>query len=98
MIVIAKIRASAEAADEVAGLFTGMVAWVRDNEPGTLSYVCCRASNDPAQFVFFERYTDEAAFHAHSASERFMELVGQLKGKLDGGIEMEMLDEVAAKL
>lgn len=97
MIVIARIRATTEAADEVAGLFTEMVEWVKDNEPGTLVYVCTRSPEDPAAFVFYEHYTDDAAFQAHSASPRFAELVGALTGKLDGGITMETLEEVASK-
>ncbi len=98
LVVIAKIRAKDEHADEVAGALTGMVEWVGENEPETLSYSCNRVSDDRNVFVIFERYTGQEAFQAHSASERFAELVGEMQGKLDGGIEIQMLEEVAAKL
>lgn len=98
VVVVARIRAKAEHADEVAGLFRDMVAWVAANEPATPTYACNRSQSDPGEFVFFERYVDMAAFQAHSASPRFAELLGQLKGKLAGAPEITMLDEVAAKL
>lgn len=98
VVVIAKIRARAEHADEVAGHFRDMVGWVASSEPATLTYACNRSQSDPGEFVFFERYTDMDAFQAHSKSARFGELLGQLKGKLAGAPELVMLDEVAAKI
>ncbi|MBI5504157.1 MAG: antibiotic biosynthesis monooxygenase [Deltaproteobacteria bacterium] len=98
VVVIAKIKAKAEHAQEVAGLFQEMVAWVCANEDGTATYSCNRSKSDPSEFVFFERYRDEAAFQAHSRTPRFGELIGKLAGKLDGGMELTLLDEVAAKI
>ena len=98
VVVLAKIKAVPEHADEVAGHLREMVGWVTDNEAATLTYCCNRSQTDPAEFVFFERYTDLGAFQAHSQSARFGELVGKLQGKLAGAPEMVMLDEVAAKL
>lgn len=98
VVVVARIKSVPQHADEVARLFADMVAWVRDNEASTLTYCCNRSQADPAEFVFFERYADMAAFQAHSASPRFAELIGQLQGKLAGAPALEMLDEVAVKL
>jgi len=98
VVVIARIKAKPEHADDVAGYFRDMVGWVKDHEASTLSYACNRSPSEPGEFVFFERYTDMEAFQAHSASARFGELMGQLKGKLAGAPVIEMLDEVAAKL
>ena len=97
MVVIAKIRAKEEHAEELASSFRDMVAWVVENEPGTLTYCCNRSTRDPNEFVFFERYADQEAFQAHTSSPRFAELAQDLRGKLDGGMEMETLEEVAAK-
>jgi quinol monooxygenase YgiN len=98
VVVLARIKARPEHADEVAGAFRDMVAWVTANEPATVTYACNRSQAEPGEFVFFERYTDMDAFQAHSASARFAELLGTLKGKLAAAPEVAMLDEVAAKL
>ena len=98
LVVVAKIRAKAECGDEVATQFREMVEWVTENESETLTYTCSRSRDNPNEFVFFERYTGEKAHQEHSGSPRFAELVTALRGKLDGGIEIEILDEVAAKL
>ncbi|MFN2425847.1 MAG: putative quinol monooxygenase [Candidatus Binatia bacterium] len=98
VVVVARIKAKQEVADEVAGHFRDMVEWVAANEAATISYACNRSQTDPGEFVFFERYADMDAFQAHSASARFGELMGQLKGKLAAAPIVEMLDEVAAKL
>ena len=98
VVVVAKIKAKPEYADEVAEMFRDMVAWVADNEDDTTTYSCNRSRKDPSEFLFFERYPDQAALQAHSASPRFGELVGSLAGKLDGTMDVVMLDEVAAKI
>ncbi|MFT4571997.1 MAG: quinol monooxygenase YgiN [Hyphomicrobiaceae bacterium] len=96
--VIARIRAIPGSADELASELTAMVNWVAENEPETLSYICHRSVADPDAFVFFERYTNEAAFAAHGASERFAQLIQALDGKVAAAPELEVLDEVAGKL
>ena len=98
VVVVARIKAKKEYADEVAGHFRDMVDWVAANEAATLTYACNRSQAEPGDFVFFERYSDMDSFQAHSASARFGELMGQLKGKLAAAPVVEMLDEVAAKL
>ena len=97
VVVIAKIKAREEHADEVAGYFREMVGWVAANEPATLTYACNRSQADAGEFIFFERYRDLDAFQAHSTSARFGELMGKLKGRLAAAPEVVMLDEVAAK-
>ncbi|HEY2773539.1 MAG TPA: putative quinol monooxygenase [Candidatus Binatia bacterium] len=98
VVVLARIKARREFADEVAGHFRDLVAWIADNEASTLTYACNRSQADPGEFVFFERYADMASFHAHSQSARFGELIAKLQGKLTAAPEITMLDEVAAKL
>lgn len=98
VVVLARIKAKPECADEVAALFADMVAWVAANESATLTYACNRSHSDPSEFVFFERYADRAAFEAHSQTPRFGELLGALAGKLDGAMDLSILDEVAAKI
>ena len=98
VVVMAKIRAKPEHADEVAGHFHEMVDWVALHELATITYSCNRSTAEPSEFVFFERYPDSTAFDAHSKSERFAQLVGQLQGKLMAAPEVVMMEEVAAKI
>ncbi len=98
LVVIARIKAKEEHVEELETAFRGMVEWVAANEPGTLTYTCNRSSQNPNEYVFLERYTDEQAFQVHSASERFAEFAMSLQGKLDGDLQLEMLEEVAAKV
>lgn len=98
VVVVARIKAAEGHSEELAAKFQDMVAWVRDNEDGTLTYACNRSSDDPNSFLFFERYTDQAALDAHMGSERFAQLVTELQGKLDGGVEMDTYEELATKI
>ena len=38
---------------------------IRDLEPGTLVYTCHEVQNAPSERVFYELYSDRAAFEAH---------------------------------
>ncbi len=98
LVVIAKLKAKPGKGDALAAKFSEMVAWVTENEAMTLTYACNRSNTDRDEFVFFERYPDQAALGAHSSSDRFKSFVGELQPLLDGGMQVEMLEEVAAKL
>ena len=60
-----KDEASAAAYDQ---LVADTVAAIRANEPGTLIYAVHRVDGEPLQRVFYELYTDQAAFEAHEAA------------------------------
>lgn len=98
VVVVAKIQAKAENAEEVAGYFREMVDWVGLHELATVTYSCNRSTTESGEFVFFERYADATAYDAHANSERFAQLLGQLKGKLAAAPEVHVLEEVAAKI
>ena len=69
-VVMAQYRAREGEAERVAAALTEMVAPTRA-EPGNLDYQVFRDPGQPAVFVLFERYADEAAFDAHRASPHF---------------------------
>ena|SRR5690242_3542050 len=60
-----KDEASAAAHDE---LVAATVAAIRANEPGTLIYAVHRVDGAPLQRIFYELYTDQAAFEAHESA------------------------------
>ena len=66
-------------------------------ETGTLSYVFHRSLDDPTVFVAYEVYQDHAAFDAHVSSMHFAELRKLLGPNIEGGIQADMLEELARK-
>ena len=60
--------------DAVAELLRQLLPLSRA-EPGCLQYDAHRDPEDPKTFFLFERYADQEAFDAHSASDHFREFV-----------------------
>ncbi len=98
VVVVAKLTAKEGQGDTLEKALVSMVEWVTENEADTLTYICNRSVKNPDQFVFFERYPNQAALDAHSSSERFVQLFGELQELLGAPAEIEILEEVAAKL
>ncbi len=98
LVVAARIKAKAGAADDLLGMFRDIVDWVSANEPETLTYVLGRSTDDPDRFVLFERYASKRAFQQHASSERFLELAARMQGLLDGPIEVDTYQEIAGKI
>lgn len=96
-VVVTEISAKPGRGDELEGMFRDIVEWVADNEPETLTYTCCRATDDRERFVFFERYASEAALRAHAASEKFLALTAALHGRIEGAVLIRSFEEIAAK-
>ena len=98
VVVIAKIKAKKGQGDTLAQKLSDMVEWVTENEGDTLTYICNRSTKNRDEFVFFERYPNQKALEGHSTSDRFHQLVGEIQSLLDGPIQIDLLEEVAAKL
>lgn len=77
--ITAEWRTQPEHAETVRQLMLQAAAAVRANEPGNLLYLAHQDPKDPAHFLFYEQYVDQAALEAHVASAHYKELVaGQL--------------------
>ena len=62
--------------DAVAAVLREMSASCNsDQEPGCLLYVVNRGVADPRRFLLYEQYVDEAAFTAHTETDRFKEKI-----------------------
>ena len=68
--IVVRYQAMAGRGDEVATLLARHTAATRA-EPGNLDFVALRSTEDPDAFVLYERYTDQAAFEAHTASPHY---------------------------
>lgn len=72
--VIARYRAKAGAADRVAEVLARHVAATR-SEPGCMQFDAYRSTENPDEFVLYEKYVDEAAFESHRQSPHFQEFI-----------------------
>lgn len=77
--VVAEWRAQPGQEATVHRLMLQAAAAVRQHEPGNLQYVGHQDAADPARFLFYEQYADQAALDAHRDSAHYQELVvGQI--------------------
>ena len=68
-----------------------VVPAVRD-EPGNSAYVMNRSKENPSMFVFYEEYTDQAAFDAHR--KHLGELGVDLRAILAGAPALEFYEKI----
>ena len=68
--IVVHYQAMAGQGDEVAALLARHAAATRA-EPGNLDFVALRLTEDPDAFVLYERYENQAAFEAHTASPHY---------------------------
>jgi quinol monooxygenase YgiN len=95
-IVYAAFTALPGRADEVLALVEALIPQVRA-EPGNEVFIAHRKASAPAEFVVYERYTDEAAFHAHLSYEHGLEFNARLRPLIEGDVIVELLDQVIAQ-
>jgi quinol monooxygenase YgiN len=70
LLVVAQWEAKREEADKVAEILRGFLPEAQ-SEPGVKLFLIGRAKDNPAQFLFYELFRDEAAFKAHQESPHF---------------------------
>lgn len=61
-------------------------------EPGNNAYIMNRSKENPRLFVFYEEYTDQAAFDAHR--KHLGELGVDLRAILDGAPVLEFYEKI----
>jgi quinol monooxygenase YgiN len=70
LLVVAQWEAREGEADRVAEILSRFLPQAQQ-EPGANLFLISRAKDNPAQFLFYELFRDEAAFKAHQESEHF---------------------------
>jgi len=63
--VIATIRVKEDKIEEAKSFLKNLAAETLTNEPGTLAYIPHQQKEDPATFVFYEKYESDEAFAIH---------------------------------
>ena len=70
LLVVAQWEAKQGEADRVAAILARFLPEAQ-REPGAQLFLISRAKDNPAQFLFYELFRDEAAFKAHQESDHF---------------------------
>ena len=97
IVVTAKLKARREDAEEVEKQFRMLVEYVRNEEPGTLTYLFHRAKDDRSRFFFYERYQDEESLAKHTSSLRFQQVFGKVSPLIEEPPVIEMYEEISGK-
>jgi quinol monooxygenase YgiN len=74
LLVVAQWEAKEGQADKVAGILARFLPEAQ-REPGAKLFLISRAKDNPAQFLFYELFRDEAAFKAHQDSAHFKTMI-----------------------
>lgn len=70
LLVVAQWEAKEGQADRVAEILRSFLPQAQ-SEPGVKLFLISRGTENPAQFLFYELFRDEAAFKAHQESAHF---------------------------
>jgi len=74
LLIVAQWEAKPGEADKVADILRRFVP-LAQGEPGVKLFLIGREKDNPAQFLFYELFADDAAFAAHQASDHFKTLI-----------------------
>src|SRR4051812_45746314 len=76
LLVVAQWEAREGQADRVADILSRFLPEAQ-REPGAKLFLISRAKDNPAQFLFYELFRDEAAFKAHQDSTHFKTYIAE---------------------
>lgn len=77
IVVTATLRAQPGKEAELEAVLRRLVEHTQGEE-GTLAYALHRSAEDPAVYLFYERYADQEALQRHSSSDGFRALGREL--------------------
>lgn len=92
--VIATLRVQAGKAEEFEDVMRELMARVKANEPGCLTYQLTRHRSEPGVYKVLELYANQEAATAHAESAHFRAAGPKLAGLLAAMPEIEYLDAV----
>ena len=95
--LIARIKAKPGCENDLEAAFHDMIKKVRAAEPGCLTYVLHKSKQDPQAFVWYETYTDDAAFEAHRKTDHMKEMGARIANLLAEKPQIELLTELDRK-
>ncbi|MDD4239206.1 MAG: putative quinol monooxygenase [Desulfotomaculaceae bacterium] len=67
---------------------------VRENEQGCLMYIPHVSTENPAEIIFVEKYTDQEAFNAHGQTPYFKAYKENSAELIDGNSQLQFMKEL----
>lgn len=92
--VVAKLKIQAGKQGEFEQVAKDLMAKVKANEPGCLTYQLYKAKGSETDYIFMEQYASADALKAHGQTEYFKAAGPKMGPCLAGRPEIEMLDAV----
>ena len=92
--VVATLKVQDGKGQEFEAVFRDLMAQVKANEPGCLSYQLTRSRTDPNTYKVLELYRDEESLKHHGGTDYFKAAGAKMMGCLGGRPEIEYLDGV----
>jgi quinol monooxygenase YgiN len=74
LLVVAQWEAKSGEVEKVAAILGRFLPHAQ-SEPGVKLFLIGQGRDNPAEFLFYELFADEAAFAAHQASEHFKTMI-----------------------
>jgi quinol monooxygenase YgiN len=84
---VANFQINLESLDLAKAAIEEFVSAVRDNEPGTLIYLSIQSKDDPAEFLHYMEFADNAAEEIHRQSKAVNKFVEILYPLTVSGVE-----------
>ena len=92
--VVAVLPIAEGKTDEFEAIAKDMMAKVKANEPGCLTYQFYRSKKDPNTYIVMEQYASQEALEAHGKSEYFKAAQPGLGACLGGAPDIQIYDIV----
>jgi len=96
LTVIAILEAQSGKEQELEEILKSIIPKI-EAEEGTLAYILHRAKDNPAQFMFYEKYIDKQALKIHGSSPHFQEMFEKAAPLLAGTPDIKIFEEIAGK-
>lgn len=84
-VVVAEFRVKPGAEERFTEVLDQHARNSRTGEPGCLAFDVCQHPEDPAHFLLYEVYRDEAAYAAHRETESYRWFFGEVGELLEPG-------------
>ncbi len=92
--VVAKLKIAAGKEGEFETLAKDLMAKVKANEPGCLTYQLYKSRKEADTYVFLEQYASKEALEAHGKSDYFKAAGPKLGAVLGGAPDVQYFDIV----
>lgn len=87
--VVADLKVQDGKQDEFETVFKDLMAKVKANEPGCLTYQLYKSQKDPTSYTVMEQYASQDALDAHGKTDYFLAAMPAIGGCLGGAPDIK---------